>query len=76
MSDELFGLVLEWRDPRIFFAIASRAMRVRLIDMECRMPFRHVPVADLESLPINLQPAIGIDRLLDELAALHPGWSR
>ena len=47
---------------------------MRLIDMECRIPFRYVPVEDLESPPINLQPAIDIDRLLDELAALHPGW--
>lgn len=67
----MFGLVLEWRVPAHFFAIASRAVRVRPIDMECRM--RYVAVEDLESPPINLQPAIDIDRLLDERAALHPG---
>jgi DNA-directed RNA polymerase specialized sigma24 family protein len=63
----------EWRDCADFFAIAGRAMR-RLIDMGSRMPVPYVPVEELASPSLNLELAIDIDRLLDELAVAHPRW--
>jgi DNA-directed RNA polymerase specialized sigma24 family protein len=44
----------------------------RLIDMGCRPPVREVPVEEVEAPPVNLDLAIDIDRLLGELAAIHP----
>lgn len=64
----------DWRDCAHFFAIAGRAMWLRLIDKGCRTPVPYVPVEKLASPSLNLQLAIDIDRLLDELAAIHPGW--
>jgi RNA polymerase sigma-70 factor, ECF subfamily len=64
----------EWRDCAHFFAIAGRAMRLRLIDKGCRTPVPYVAVEELESPPVNLELAIDIDRLLDELAVAHPLW--
>ena len=49
-------------------------MRWRLIDFDCRTPVRDVPVGELEATPVNLDLAIDVDRLLDELAATHPRW--
>jgi DNA-directed RNA polymerase specialized sigma24 family protein len=49
-------------------------MRWRLIDMGCRKPVTYVPVEELEAPAVNLELALEIDRLLDELAAAHPGW--
>jgi DNA-directed RNA polymerase specialized sigma24 family protein len=45
-----------------------------MIDMGCRKPVVYVPVGELEAPPVNLELAIDIDRLLDELAATHPRW--
>jgi DNA-directed RNA polymerase specialized sigma24 family protein len=75
MSDEFLEYKdPEWRDRAHFFAIPGRAIRWRLINMGCRKPLTYVPVEELEALPVNLELAIDIDRLLDELAATHPGW--
>jgi hypothetical protein len=63
---------LDWRDPAHFFAIASRTMR--MIDMGCLKPVLFVPLEELEAPPVNLELAIDICRLLDELAATHPRW--
>jgi RNA polymerase sigma-70 factor, ECF subfamily len=69
----------DWRDRAHFFAIAARAMRWRLIDMGRRRHGReYVPVDGLNSLlrdrSVNLDLAMDVDRLLDELAATHPDW--
>lgn len=64
----------EWRDGAHFFAIGGRAIGWRLIDMRCRKPVRYLPVEELEAPAVNVERAIEIDRLLDELAATHPGW--
>jgi DNA-directed RNA polymerase specialized sigma24 family protein len=75
MSDEfLEHKDREWRDRAHFFAIAGRAIGWRLINMGCRKPVTYVPVEELEAPAVNLELAIEIDRLLDELAATHPGW--
>jgi RNA polymerase sigma factor (TIGR02999 family) len=69
----------DWRDRAHFFAIAARAMRWRLIDMgRARDGREYVPVDGLDSLfrqrSVNLDLAIEVDRLLDELAATRPDW--
>jgi RNA polymerase sigma factor (TIGR02999 family) len=69
----------DWRDRAHFFAIAARAMRWRLIDFGRRRHGReYVPVDGLNSLfrerSINLDLAMDVDRLLDELASSHPDW--
>lgn len=64
----------EWRDRAHFFAIPGRAIGWRLIDMGCRKPVAYLPVEELEAPAVNLELAIEIDRLLDELAATHRGW--
>ena len=69
----------DWQNRRHFFAIAARAMRWRLIDMgRARDGREYVPVDGLDSLfrqrSVNLDLAIEVDRLLDELAATHPDW--
>ena len=75
MSNELLAYKnRQWRDRAHFFAIAGRAIGWRLINMGCRKPVTYVPVEELEAPAVNLELAIEIDRLLDELAATHPGW--
>jgi RNA polymerase sigma factor (TIGR02999 family) len=68
----------DWRDRAHFFAIAARAMRWRLIDKGREPHPDYVPVDDLDSLlrgrSVNLDLAMDIDRLRDELAATHPDW--
>jgi RNA polymerase sigma factor (TIGR02999 family) len=69
----------DWRDRAHFFAIAARAMRWRLIDMgRARDGREYVPVDGLDSLfrqrSVNLDLAIEVDRLLDELAGTRPDW--
>jgi len=67
----------EWQDRAHFFAIAARAMRWRLIDMGRRRQ-EYVPVDGLDSLfrerSLNLDLAMDVDRLLDQLAATRPDW--
>jgi len=71
----------DWRDRAHFFAIAARAMRWRLIDEGRRRNGReYVPVDGLGSLlrarSVNLDLAMEVDRLLDELATAHPDWCK
>jgi len=64
----------DWRDRGRFFAIAGRAMRWRLTDMGCRTPVRGVPLEEVPSPSFDLDVAIDINRLLDELATTDPQW--
>ena len=69
----------DWQDRAHFFAIAARAMRWRLIDMGRQRQGREiVPLDGLDSLLrdrcVNLDQAMEINQLLDELAATHPDW--
>jgi RNA polymerase sigma factor (TIGR02999 family) len=69
----------DWQDRAHFFAIAARAMRWRLIDMgRQRQSLDIVPLDGLDSLLrdrcVNLDQAMEIDKLLDELASTHPDW--
>jgi RNA polymerase sigma factor (TIGR02999 family) len=70
----------DWQNRKHFFAIAARAMRRHLIDHA-----RGRPAAEFvglegfeEILPAasaKVDLAIGVDRLLDELAETKPEWS-
>jgi RNA polymerase sigma factor (TIGR02999 family) len=69
----------DWRDRAHFFALAARAMRWRLIDMGRRRHDReYVAVDGLDSVfresSVDLDLAMDVDRLLDELAATRPDW--
>ncbi len=69
----------DWRDRAHFFAIAARAMRWRLIDMgRHRHDREYVAVDGIDSVfrdrSADLDLAMDVDRLLDELAATHPDW--
>jgi RNA polymerase sigma factor (TIGR02999 family) len=70
----------DWQNRKHFFAIAARAMRRHLIDHARGRPaaefvalegFEEILPAD--SAKVDL--AIGVDRLLDELAETKPEWS-
>jgi RNA polymerase sigma factor (TIGR02999 family) len=83
LVDEVYSALVrakdrDWRDRAHFFAIAARAMKWRLID-EGRKPHPDYVLMDDLSSPFlgrsaNLNLAIDIDRLRDELAATHPDW--
>ena len=83
LVDEVYSALVrakdrDWRDRAHFFAIAARAMKWRLIDEGRKPRPDYVPMDDL-SFPLrggsaNLNLAIDIDRLRDELAATHPDW--
>jgi len=69
----------DWQNRRHFFAIAARAMRRHLIDYARGRP--DAEFLELEGirdfLPADgakLDLAIGVDRLLDQLAAIKPEW--
>lgn len=68
-----------WRDRRHFYAIAARIMRRLLID-HARGRRAEVPIEGLEELlrgrETQLEQAVAIDSLLDEMEALHPEWCR
>jgi RNA polymerase sigma factor (TIGR02999 family) len=69
----------DWQDRAHFFAIAARAMRWHLIDMARKIKDRQfLPLDGLDSVLrdrcVNLDQAMEIDNLLDELAATHPDW--
>jgi RNA polymerase sigma factor (TIGR02999 family) len=69
----------DWQDRAHFFAIAARAMRWRLIDIGRRRHDReYVPLDGLDSLLrercVDLDLAMDVNRLLDQLAATHPDW--
>jgi DNA-directed RNA polymerase specialized sigma24 family protein len=71
----------DWQNRQHFFALAARAMRHHLIDHARGRP--NVMVEPLEKrqnfLPavgINLNLAITVDRLLNDLAEERPDWVR
>lgn len=69
----------DWRNRAHFYAIAGRAMRRYLIDYARARPRANpVPLDGLDNLlaatSANLDTALSIDHLLDQLAAEHPGW--
>lgn len=69
----------DWRDRAHFVAIAARAMRWHLIDMARKIKDRQfLPLDGLDSVLVqrcgDLDLAMDIDKLLDELAATHPDW--
>lgn len=68
---------IEWRDRRHFFALAARAMRRYLIDYargrgsQVKLPLDDLtPV--LKSDEPNIEIALAVDRLLDELGRKNP----
>jgi len=69
----------DWRSRSQFFAIAGRAMRRYLIDYARGRPnAEFVALAGLEPLlpagSAKLELVIAVDRLLDQLAQIHPEW--
>lgn len=67
----------EWADRQHFFALAARMMRRLIIDhARGRRRGEAMSIAGMEELlrgrEIQLEQAIAIDQLLDELEALHP----
>ena len=69
----------DWQNRRHFFAIASRAMRRRLIDHARGRPDAEFVALDgikndLSADSAKMDLAITIDRLLDELAETKPEW--
>jgi len=67
------------RDRAHFFAIAARAMRWHLIDLGRKIKGREFrPLDGLDSVLtercVDLDLAMDVDKLLDELAATHPDW--
>ena len=71
---------IDWRSRRHFFAIAARAMRRYLIDHARGRPrAEFVAIDDLahglaDAKPGDLELAIAIDALLEDLAKIHPDW--
>src|ERR1700693_3849271 len=69
----------DWRNRAHFFAIAGRAMRRYLIDSaRGRRNAGYVPLGEIGPLApaesAKLETAITVDRLLDQLAEVHPDW--
>jgi RNA polymerase sigma factor (TIGR02999 family) len=69
----------DWRDRAHFFAISARAMRWHLIDLARKIKdCEFVPLDGLDSVLTqrcaDLNLAMDVDKLLDELAATHPDW--
>jgi len=69
----------DWQDRAHFFAIAARAMRWHLIDMARKIKDRRfLPLDGLDSVLVercvDLDMAMDVDKLLDELAATRPNW--
>ena len=68
---------VDWRDRRHFFALAARAMRRFLIDYarsrggQIKLPLDELTPTVKTNMP-NLELAIAIDRLLDELGRENP----
>jgi RNA polymerase sigma factor (TIGR02999 family) len=68
-----------WENRRHFFAIAGRAMRRLLIDHARGRPSgAKVPLDGLEQMlrgrDAQLESAVAINELLDELEKIHPDW--
>ena len=70
----------DWQNRQHFFALAARAMRRYLIDHARPLKPQIEPIEKVENfLPgpgVDLDLAITIDRLLDEMAKDHPEWVR
>jgi RNA polymerase sigma factor (TIGR02999 family) len=71
----------DWQNRQHFYAIAARCMRRYLIDYARGRPDAvFVPAEGAENLfpakSINVDTAVTIDRLLDELVELHPDWCK
>ena len=69
----------DWRNRQHFFAIAARAMRRYLIDHARRRPSTEfVPLDGIEDLlrvhGAELDTAVSIDRLFDQLSEIKPEW--
>jgi RNA polymerase sigma factor (TIGR02999 family) len=75
----LAGRERDWESRRHFFAIAARIMRRYLIDhararTKSEVIRLHILRDGPRSPETELDLAIAIDRLLDELQATHPDW--
>jgi RNA polymerase sigma factor (TIGR02999 family) len=75
----LAGRERDWEGRRHFFAIAARIMRRYLIDhararTKSEVIRLHILNGGPRSPETELDLAIAIDRLLDELQASHPDW--
>lgn len=75
----LAGRERDWEGRRHFFAIAARIMRRLLIDhARARTKSEVLPLdgsRDFARGPGNqIETAIAVDRLLDELEKIHPDW--
>src|SRR5215475_12867485 len=71
----------DWRNRRHFFAIAARAMRRYLIDHARGRPDAEFVALEgirdfLPAESAELELAITVDRILDELAETKPEWCR
>ena len=68
----------DWRSRQHFFAIAARAMRRHLIDHARGRPASEkIPLegmTDFLSVPANVDLALNVDKLLEELSQVHPDW--
>ncbi len=83
MNEAYFRLVnareRDWENRRHFFAIAARAMRRLLIDHARGRPKgAKLPIEGLEEMlrgrDAQLETAVAINSLLDELDGKHPDW--
>src|SRR5947208_2251436 len=75
----LAGCKRDWESRRHFFAVSARIMRRLLIDhARSRTKAEKVPLLNSRDLPVGpmgqIEMAIAIDGLLDELQATHPDW--
>src|SRR5215467_6431129 len=71
----------DWRNRAHFFAIAGRVMRRYLIDKARARPnVNFVKLEELQESPAahghNLDLALMVDRLLDQLEETNPEWCR
>jgi len=69
----------DWQNRQHFFAIAARCMRHYLIDHARGLPDADfVPDEEVKNLlrakSVNVDEAITMGRLLDEMAESHPDW--
>jgi RNA polymerase sigma-70 factor, ECF subfamily len=70
---------LDWQNRKHFFAVAARSMRRLLIDhSRGRMPAQKVELTELLALlpgpSKQLDEAIAIDSLLQQIESTHPEW--
>ena len=75
----LAGRARDWESRRHFFAVAARIMRHLLVDhARARTKSERLPLDGGQDLSRKagdqLEEAIAIDRLLDQLQTCHPEW--